>query len=609
MNSEKFYELVDTELQKILHEFRGNEVLKKNEKPFAFLIWFLKRYLPHKDASEYKDYITEGSHDNSCDLIFDNTDQSGMSTYYIVQAKWYAKSNIKSENEMGKGIRYCLSEITDILSGQTVKHKDNIVFQNRYEALMRHKRMNGQIKVLFVALCQGIANVREVSQNFVSNLRSFEVYDINKLKEDYIEAEYKKISTHNPIETPYISKSEFTLSIVKGRFIEAPDNLPYKAYMLLVKPSEVFSLFNKYGFSLFYQNIRNPLPNSFFNKEISQTLKDNPLQFWYYNNGITAITENILPFYRDNDQITLKGIQIINGAQTVYTVYEAYKLADDTERSIMDENALISLRIVKSGGKDFDFNITKFTNSQNPIKERDFHANDEHQKRIQKAFYTDTNIWYETRRGEYRQRIMGVRIVSNEDLAQTYLAYQLQDPFNAKQNKKSIFRTSTTYGEKGLYEKIFNSGTDYKKMYISFYIYMYIEQKRKFFKKETIRLEKNASPDQTQNQHILNMGFVQYASYDILALFKVVFDDVNRLVLREAEGKLFTAIKKEDYKSINQYYEFIIESLTALLKKEKEINNQLVHSVWFKHKESYNKMRRFIEDKLDSTAQGLEVFK
>lgn len=89
---------------------------------------------------------------------------------------------------------------------------------------------------------------------------------------------------------------------------------------------------------------------------------------------MTAITY-LLPEIRNEAEIaTVTGLQIINGAQTVYSIYKAYKDASPVKRQIMDSESFVTLRILKSGGKDFDLNVTRFTNSQNPVSDRDFVA-------------------------------------------------------------------------------------------------------------------------------------------------------------------------------------------------------------------------------------------
>ena len=98
---------------------------------------------------------------------------------------------------------------------------------------------------------------------------------------------------------------------------------PFEAYMFLLRPKSIYNLFEKYGFALFYKNVRNPLLQSQFNEDIERTALDNPAYFWYYNNGITAITYLLPTIGKKAEQIELTGLQIINGAQTVYSIYRA----------------------------------------------------------------------------------------------------------------------------------------------------------------------------------------------------------------------------------------------------------------------------------------------
>jgi len=173
-----------------------------------------------------------------------------------------------------------------------------------------------------------------------------------RLKKHYVELEYKGIKTHNPIEEPYEPKEEIEFEIDKLNFINTKEPLPYKSYIFLVKPKMIFDLFEKYGFALFYKNIRNPLPSSLYNEDIVKTINEDPLNFWYFNNGITAITEKIQDFHKDAEKIKINGIQIINGAQTVFSIYSAYKNANDNKKDKMNNNALVTLRLSKSGGNN-----------------------------------------------------------------------------------------------------------------------------------------------------------------------------------------------------------------------------------------------------------------
>ena len=76
------------------------------------------------------------------------------------------------------------------------------------------------------------------------------------------------------------------------------------------------------------------------NRQIERTLTENPAFFMYFNNGITAITKH--PPRKINataKQISLTGLQIINGAQTVYSIYQAYKNAKNGDKNFINGSA------------------------------------------------------------------------------------------------------------------------------------------------------------------------------------------------------------------------------------------------------------------------------
>lgn len=598
MKNEFFYEIIDKEIDQLSNIFKENSHLKKQDtngkKSFSFLLWFLNRYLPNNDLAEFENLITEGNDDSSCDLIFTNKDQLGKEIYYVVQAKWFAKNNINKSKEITKEVKACLSDFRVILSGKK-ESKHNEKFNVQYRKFIEHKKNNGKVKFVFLALCNGEIEIDEHTDSFKSPLVSFEFIDFFKLKQQFVEIEYKGVKTHNPIETPYIPKSEFNLEFEKEQVISI--DRPYPSNIFLVRPKEIYSLFEKYGQSLFYKNIRNPLPNSLFNEGIKDTIVNNSINFWYFNNGITAITDKIDHFHSDSTNVKIKGIQVINGAQTVFSIYEAYKNASDNEREKMDEYGLITLRTVTTGGDDFDLQVTRYTNSQNPISERDFHSNDEVQKRLQFDFLKHSNVWYETRRGEFRKKIKGILKLTNEILGQNYLAYYINDPFNAKQNKKLIF-VSKNINSNGLYEIIFNDNTKYDDMLISYYFNLLVDRKRKSIKKkiDSIETTENLTIDQ---ETLLNYDFVQYSNFEIMALFKILYLKTNEDNTKAINGKLISYFENNTIDKIDKSYNIIIEFISDYLKVLKKSNTKIVNSVIFKNKEFYPSLKSSFSEKLN----------
>ena len=485
MVSEAFYDLIDKELESLINEYKDDLYFKKNKsnvnncKSRAFLIWFLKFY---GKTDQYIQHITDGDRDHSCDIIFDAYDNQENHIYYIVQSKWNVKGKCHSSVEKAQVLQ-AINEFDSIIRGHKLT-TENKTYQAKVQELQEHIKHNGEIKIIYLTLCSPNKDAEDNINAFLLNHKktSFEWIDLERLKIDYINRKYKEIEPINPLSKYYNPEEEnIELSIkqhIGGRSFIHIDK-PFEAFVFLLKPSTIYNLFEKYGFLLFQKNVRNPLMVSELNQQIEKTITDNPAFFWYYNNGLTAITYLLPEIRNEAETATVTGLQIINGAQTVYSIYKAYKDASPVKRQIMDSESFVTLRILKSGGKDFDLNVTRFTNSQNPVSDRDFVANDEVQKRLQEESFK-TSFWYEKRRGEFRNRdIEGVQIVSNEVFAKLYLAYFLHDPikvsnvFSRKNNKFAFI--SHKQDKNGLYEVIFNENTSFKDMLAAYQIQSLIE--------------------------------------------------------------------------------------------------------------------------------------
>ena len=100
MQTSIFYKILNEEILQIIDKNPTDLMLNKHKKVdfnkgYAFLIWFLDFYGQNKF---YKNYITDGPDDNSCDIIFSNQDIEGNDIYYVVQSKWINRE----VNEHGK---------------------------------------------------------------------------------------------------------------------------------------------------------------------------------------------------------------------------------------------------------------------------------------------------------------------------------------------------------------------------------------------------------------------------------------------------------------------------------------------------------------------------
>ncbi|WP_196599314.1 AIPR family protein [Pectinatus frisingensis] len=75
-----------------------------------------------------------------------------------------------------------------------------------------------------------------------------------------------------------------------------------------------------------FDNVRGYLGATKFNNNIVKTINENPSKFFMYNNGITITAKNIIAATQNAKtkvHMTLSEFQIVNGGQTLRSIYES----------------------------------------------------------------------------------------------------------------------------------------------------------------------------------------------------------------------------------------------------------------------------------------------
>lgn len=137
---------------------------------------------------------------------------------------------------------------------------------------------------------------------------------------------------------------------------------------------------------LYEKNVRRFLGSrTRVNKAIQKTLQEAPELFGLYNNGITIVVQD---FQRDGDGLTtLVDPYVVNGCQTTKTIWEVFhrKLetggTGSTDPKIQTwrgqaAQGVVVTKVVRvgHGGEDLLRDITRWTNTQNAVREKDFLA-------------------------------------------------------------------------------------------------------------------------------------------------------------------------------------------------------------------------------------------
>lgn len=196
--------------------------------------------------------------------------------------------------------------------------------------------------------------------------------------------------------------------------VDRPD-IGYKSYVGKIRADVLASLYEEFGQKVLSSNVRAfLLTQGKVNKGIQKTIKDEPDNFFAYNNGICVVASAIDA--EDRSGVTLMtsatDFQIVNGGQTTASLHYAAKKKIPIKKIYVPMK--LSVVPVESDNFDRDIfvqNISAYANSQNKVSDSDLGTNTQFQIQFQRAgeqsvlYRNDRSLcrwYYERARGTYR---------------------------------------------------------------------------------------------------------------------------------------------------------------------------------------------------------------
>lgn len=150
-----------------------------------------------------------------------------------------------------------------------------------------------------------------------------------------------------------------------------------------------------------FDNVRGLILKSKYNKNIEDTLNREPNKFFFFNNGLTIVAENI-DYHEFNSgkriRLSLMNFQVLNGGQTLRTIH----LFNQKNSQYIKDNlsrAEILVRILKITDDTLKNKIGEYTNSQNAIKASDLKSLRKEQLELD-SFLADNGVLYLRKRGD-----------------------------------------------------------------------------------------------------------------------------------------------------------------------------------------------------------------
>lgn len=191
-------------------------------------------------------------------------------------------------------------------------------------------------------------------------------------------------------------------------------------------------------------NLRYYVRQKTVDEGITRTVRKEPQNFWYKNNGIIIVCDD---YKLDGKVLRLHNFSIVNGGQTTHKIGHL-----DIENDFF-----LLCKVVKTKGEDrakkddFTLQIAEASNSQKTIKKADLKSNTKEQLRLKEKLYTQ-HVYYITKKGDRvpKQYSEPYHSATLEQVGKLCFASVLQMPGTARNQSSKCIKMNiiTLFSEK-----------------------------------------------------------------------------------------------------------------------------------------------------------------
>lgn len=323
--------------------------------------------------------MCDGSGDGGIDIAYlsradiDNGEQDGQSeegdTWYLIQSK-YGTAFQGSETIISEG-----RKVISTLAGDNTRLSGQVQqLLGRLKTFMEQASERDRIILVFAterpmkeADRQALRDVLSMGRERVSPIFDVEDRSLQTIWD-----------ARDTAEEPAISLP------IRGDFVDPNPGIRVGTIPLINLYEFLSTYRDKTGNmdQLYEKNVRQFLGNRRkINKGIAETLHKSPQLFGLYNNGITIVVRELS--MKSDGSCVLVDPYVVNGCQTTRTVWEVLRQYIDAggtgqsekieEWRKRAEQGVVVAKIVEGDNAEIT-NITRFTNSQNAVREQDFIA-------------------------------------------------------------------------------------------------------------------------------------------------------------------------------------------------------------------------------------------
>lgn len=381
-----FKKQIEEDIKEYQENYKYISNIEKDE--WAFNYWVLDK-LFYEDEELVEEKIVD-YHDLGIDAyeIYEDTKD-----IFLIQNKYYGETTgITAEYVKNDFLLRAITALengtykkSDELQGAFSKYKDSADFTVHLQLFVtnniHNKEADDYVKKFNISHPKYIAKIF-----YLDDIEERYYGETQQIKKNI----FVKVESVNKGTILNINTEGYKLeNVIDARYVLTPVVSVYRLYRDSIEK----------GYPIFDKNIREYLGNKGVNKSIYRTLLDEEdrKNFFYYNNGITVICDKMTKIvtqpsdYNMNAVFTIDNPQIVNGCQTVNSIYEALKNIDPNKLEKEFKDTFVMLKILEIDRDDnadskLYKDIVKYTNSQNSIDEKTFVANTDTFIRLQNEF-------------------------------------------------------------------------------------------------------------------------------------------------------------------------------------------------------------------------------
>ncbi len=399
------------------------------------------------DEGELESCIVDGAGDGGVDFLYRTDDGQVL----IIQAKYRGKDGAEDPESVGR--------VCDLLPRLHLgaQGKQKALHNDLLESAGQIDWVEDTFRIYFITTGKSGPAVQDRVVQGLSEVPDFPDLVTDRSEFRYLDNTLLNIELRDAVKSADFSDKKIVINMVpdaNGNPWCHFDGEKRDLYIGEVSGGILANILQQNRAALFTMNIREYVGDSKTNKQIIETALNDPTNFEYFNNGVTAVAGTITPDL-NNKTLTCEKMSIINGAQTVKSLLKATtRKSTKLHKPLGSVRVLLRLMSFKYPVEvPFVGEVTRYNNTQNALKLADFRSNDAIQKDIARRFsglnLNGRSYEYKNKRSDKKRNTIALTL---EEFTKALFAFQL-GPDDMHGGSTKLFDISST----GLYTRIFKA--------------------------------------------------------------------------------------------------------------------------------------------------------